>query len=54
MEDEKDVIEEPEEEAPIENKGDKRIQNAEKSANLYGFINKIYQTIGGTLQWVKI
>ncbi|KXY83424.1 Clp protease ClpP [Bacillus pacificus] len=40
VEDEKDVIEEPEEEAPIENKGDKRIQNAEKSANFMASLIK--------------
>ncbi|GAB6455843.1 Clp protease ClpP [Bacillus cereus] len=34
------VIEEPEEEAPIENEGDKRIQNAEKSAKFMASLIK--------------
>lgn len=39
---EEPVIEEPEEEVPIENEGDKRIQNAEKSAN---FMASLLQSI---------
>ncbi|ANS52526.1 Clp protease [Bacillus thuringiensis] len=37
---EEPVIEEPEEEVPIENEGDKRIQNAEKSANFMAALLK--------------
>ncbi|ANS45852.1 ATP-dependent Clp protease proteolytic subunit [Bacillus thuringiensis] len=37
---EEPVIEEPEEEIPIENEGDKRIQNAEKSANFMASLLK--------------
>lgn len=37
---EEQVIEEPEEEAPIENEGDKRIQNAERSANFMASLLK--------------
>ncbi|WP_242071476.1 head maturation protease, ClpP-related, partial [Bacillus thuringiensis] len=37
---EEPVIEKPEEEVPIENEGDKRIQNAEKSANFMASLLK--------------
>lgn len=39
-ENEEDIIEEPEEEVPIENEGDKRIQNAERSANFMASLLK--------------
>ncbi|MBH0334070.1 Clp protease, partial [Bacillus thuringiensis] len=40
---EEPVIEESEEEVPIENEGDKRIQNAEKSANFMASLLKSIQ-----------
>lgn len=40
VDNEEPVIEEPEEEAPIENEGDKRIQNAERSANFMAALLK--------------
>ncbi|HFK1731177.1 Clp protease ClpP [Bacillus pacificus] len=40
VDNEEPVIEEPEEEAPIENEGDKRIQNAERSANFMASLLK--------------
>ncbi|WP_404448108.1 head maturation protease, ClpP-related [Bacillus sp. RC252] len=40
VDNEEPVIEEPEEEAPIENEGDKRIQNAEKSAKFMASLLK--------------
>ncbi|MCQ6306368.1 head maturation protease, ClpP-related [Bacillus cereus] len=40
VDNEEPVIEEPEEEVPIENEGDKRIQNAEKSANFMASLLK--------------
>ncbi|QDZ76668.1 Clp protease ClpP [Bacillus cereus] len=40
VDNEEPVIEEPEEEVPIENEGDKRIQNAERSANFMASLLK--------------
>ncbi|MDA2634981.1 Clp protease ClpP [Bacillus cereus] len=40
VDNEEPVIEEPEEETPIENEGDKRIQNAERSANFMAALLK--------------